>query len=450
MKKLLTLLLSANSFLLLAQTNPAITSWLQNTSITGRHYVEGNSTPIEDNVLANVQLVQYSTDWVYVSATGVPAYITGPFLDGNPSLTSDQDAIFKIPHNPTENTGTSTATNMGHIGVFINGVGLFDYADGVSWNNNTQSEGGGPIMGPPGQGIWNRDAVVAEREGFDCAKGHPAQGTYHHHQNPSAFNLDLVVLSDICNAYAADGLYVIDSNEHSPLIGFSFDGFPIYGAYGYENADGTGAIVRMKSGYQLRDITVRTHYADGTNVTDGPAVSATYPLGHYREDYEFVEHPGEEDYLDEHNGRWCVTPEYPNGIYAYFCTVDENHNSVYPYAVGPTFYGNKVASIVQNIPESTTTYTGSVGMGETDMSEMTLGIYPNPASEFVVIQVGDLVKANIPIEIFNAQGQLVESGTIAAGSTNYYLDTKRLYNGEYILKYKIDAQIGTKRFVIAH
>lgn len=442
--------LCALSMQVFSQTNPVITSWLQNNSILGQHYVQGNSTPIQDNVLANVQQVEYSTNWVYVSSHGVPAYITGPFLDGNPSLTEDQDAIFKLPLNPTQNTGTATATNMGHIGVFINGVGLFDYADGVSWNNNSQTEGGGPIMGPPGQGIWNRDAVVAEREGFDCAKGHPAQGTYHHHQNPSAFDLDLVVLSDICNSYAADGLYIINPSEHSPLIGFAFDGFPIYGAYGYENVDGTGAIVRMKSGYQLRDITVRTHYADGTNVTDGPAVSATYPLGHYREDYEFVEHPGEEDYLDEHNGRWCVTPEYPNGIYAYFCTVDENHNAAYPYAVGPTFYGNKVASIVENITESTTTYTGSVGMEEIDLSDLSVGIYPNPASEFVVIQVGDLVKTTIQIEIFNAQGQLVESGQIAAGATNYYLDAKGLYNGEYILKYKIGAQIGTKRFVIAH
>jgi hypothetical protein len=58
---------------------------------------------------------------------------------------------------------------------------------------------------------WNRDAVPAEKAGFDCAKAHPAQGNYHHHQNPSAFNLDLNVISTVCDTYPSDGLYVINS-----------------------------------------------------------------------------------------------------------------------------------------------------------------------------------------------------------------------------------------------
>ena len=78
-----------------AQTNPVITSWLQNTTTMGRHYVSGNSTPITDNDLVNVQLVQYDANYSYVSATGIPAYVTGPFLDGNPSLATAQNSIFK-------------------------------------------------------------------------------------------------------------------------------------------------------------------------------------------------------------------------------------------------------------------------------------------------------------------------------------------------------------------
>ena len=195
----------------IAQTNPAIAQWLINTQgLTGSHYVQGNSTPISENVAANVQQVQYSNNWVYVHTNGIPAYVTGPFLDGNPSLASDQNAIFKFPLNPAQNTGTATVTNGGNIGVFINGVALFDYRDGVSWNNNTQAEGGGPIQGPPGQGVWNRDAIVAERAGFDCSKGHPAMGNYHHHQNPSAFDVDLVTISSVCNLYDADGHFICD------------------------------------------------------------------------------------------------------------------------------------------------------------------------------------------------------------------------------------------------
>jgi hypothetical protein len=426
-----------------AQTNPAITEWLQNTTIQGRHYVQGNSTPIQDNMLANVQSVQYSSTWVYVTTNGIPAYVTGPFLDGNPSLATDQNAIFKFPLTPTPNTGTPTATNGGNIGVFINGVALFDYRDGVSWNNNSQAEAGGPIMGPPGQGIWNRDAVVAEREGFDCAKGHPAMGNYHHHQNPSAFDLDLVEISDICNLYDADGLYVINPNEHSPLIGFAYDGYPIYGAYGFADADGNGGIVRIKSGYQLRDITVRTLYANGTDVTDGPPVNDTYPLGRYREDYEFVEHPEDPSYLDEHNGRYCVTPEYPDGIYAYFCTVDENWNSAYPYVVGPTFYGNKVAVKVTNINEATTTYTSEISsVSDLKIDDLQWSLYPNPASEILTIQSNKLVEEKIDISLLDVQGKIVQTASILPGTTISFMDIRTLHTGNYILQFSI----GTTKF----
>lgn len=451
-KKLVLPVLLLQSILLAAQTNPAITSWLINTDGThGSHYVSGNSTLIQDADSANVQTVYYSNNWVYVRTKGVPSYPTGPFLDGNPSLTTNQNAIFKFPLTPQQNTGTPTATNMGNIGVFINGVALFDYRDGVSWNNNTGAEGGGPIPGPPGQGIWNRDAVVAEREGFDCAKGHPAMGNYHHHQNPSAFDLDHVILSDICNAYEADGLYNIDENQHSPLLGFAYDGFPIYGAYGYLHTDGTGGITRMKSGYQLRNITVRTHYADGTDVTDGPAVNATYPLGHYREDYEFVSHPGEEDYLDEHNGRFCITPEYPNGIYAYFCTVDENWNSAYPYAVGPTFYGNKVAAKVTTINEAVTPYNSTTDfVYDVLLDEMNINIYPNPTSEFIAVQIKGMLRDQIAVRLVDIQGKVVQQARISQGSTTAWFDVSALYDGNYIMEFYVDhTHIASKSVVVA-
>lgn len=99
-KQLITLLFIASTQLVFAQTNPAISSWIQNTTgIKGQHYVSGNSTVIQDNDSANVKTVLYSTSWVYVRANGIPAYPTGPFLDGNPSLATTQNAIFKMPLN---------------------------------------------------------------------------------------------------------------------------------------------------------------------------------------------------------------------------------------------------------------------------------------------------------------------------------------------------------------
>lgn len=426
-----------------AQTNPAITSWLQNTTTTGSYYMSGNSTTISNNILVNCQMVEYSTNNVFIHTKGIPSYPTGPFLDGNPSQAEDQDAIFKFPLNPTQNSGTPTATTMGNIGVFINGVALFDYRDGVAWNPATNSLCGGPgnppCPGGPGATMdWNRDAILAEMSGFDCSKGHPAMGNYHHHQNPSAFDLDLNVVSTICNLYDADGLYAIDSTQHSPLIGFAYDGFPIYGAYGYVNTDGTGGIVRIKSSYQLK--TTR-----GTGMV--PSVT-TWPLGTFREDYEYIDHSGQSDYLDEHNGRFCVTPEYPNGIYCYFATVDENWNSAYPYAVGPTFYGIYQDRNVNSVDETTTVYDGTLSTVESDLENINIKIFPNPASDLIAIQISGLNKHDLDIQLFDIQGKLLQKSKIKKGQTISYFDIQTVYAGTYIIELSANGFSTSRKIII--
>ena len=428
MRKLTLLLIITANCAVLAQTNPAITGWLINTTgITGRHYVAGNPTPIVDAVQANVQLVRYNTTYAYVSATGIPAYITGPFLDGNNSLATAQNKIFRIPLAPIQGTGT-VATTGGNIGVFKNGVALFDYRDGVAYSA-TAPNGicGGPPNNPPcsGASSWTRDAIPAERAGFDCSKAHPAMGNYHHHQNPSAFNLDLVVLSNICNTYPADGLYVINPSEHSPLLGFAYDGFPIYGAYAYTNTDGTGGISRMKSSYQLKTQTTRTN---------GPAVNQvigtqTFFNGYFREDYEYVPHTDDPRYLDSHNGRFCITPEYPSGIYCYFTTVDANHNSAYPYVVGPTFYGNITVSTVTSVPAGTNTLASNTF----ENSDFKVTIAPNPASEFIAIQT-PMAQKDMDVYLINELGQIVKTNKILQGSTLSVIETDTIYNGIYFVK----------------
>ena len=418
-----------------AQTNPAITKWLQNTTVTGQYYMSGNSTPISHGILVNCQQVRYSATNVYVNATGMPAYKIGPYLDGNPNQAGNQNAIFRFPLNPTQNTGTLSPTTGGNIGVFINGVAMFDFRDGVAWNSTTNAPCGGP--GNPactGTPSWYRDAILAERPGFDCSKGHPAGTNYHHHQNPSAFDMDLIVLSNICNLYDADGLYAINTLLHSPLLGFAYDGFPVYGAYGYANVDGTGGITRVKSGYQLRNITTRTTSPTGATVGTGPAVSTTYPLGYYREDYEWISHTGDASYLDVHNGRFCVTPEYPSGIYCYFATVDANHNSSYPYLIGPTYYGNKTGLKVTSVTETTTTYTPSLLTDEFSFNQNDIKIIPNPTSEFVAIQFGGLVTSNLKVDLYDITGKKIKSTQLNAGQSIIYLDVQDVYDGTYFVK----------------
>lgn len=436
MKKIAAILILLASFYATAQTNPAITNWLQNNTIKGSYFVSGNSTAITNNILANCQQVRYTTTNVYVNATGIPAYPTGIFTgDGNTNNAGNQNAIYRIPLNPTQNTGTPTATNLGNIGIFINGVSIFDWQDGVKYYASGTN---GICGGPPGNPscpngttyAWNRDAVPAEKLGFDCAKGHPAGTNYHHHQNPSAFKYDGTTsntYSAICTLYNSEGLYTINTTQHSPLIGYAYDGFPIYGAYGYTNADGTGGISRMKSSYQLSTNTTRTN---------GPAINQvkgtqTFFNGYFKEDYVYVAHPSDPTYLDEHNGRISVTPEYPNGIYCYFATVNADQSSAFPYMVGPTFYGNKTGTKVTTVPAAATTYV--LGTNEAIIKNSNIKIFPNPAQDFITVQA-DFAKKEFKIELIDVSGKLIKTSALKQGTTMAHIVTDDVYNGMYFLK----------------
>lgn len=118
----------------------------------------------------------------------------------------------------------------------------------------------------------------------------------------------------------------------------------------------------MTSSYSTRSITERTTLSNGTVLSStyyGPTINSTYPLGSYIEDYEYISGQGD---LDEYNGRWCVTPEYTSGTYAYFVTVNSTYVPQYPYIIGPYFYGEPLTVNIGSgsgkitIQVSTTTY----------------------------------------------------------------------------------------------
>jgi hypothetical protein len=431
------------TFTMQSQTNPIITKWLQNNTVTGTYYQSGNSTAIPNSILVNCQQVRYTTTDVYVNATGIPAYPTGIFTgDGNTNNAGNQNAIYKLPLTPTQNTGTLSPTTAGNIGIFVNGVSLFDYRDGVSWNPSTNAICGGPPGNPACPGglgatfAWNRDAIPAEKLGFDCAKGHPAGTNYHHHQNPSAFKYDLNVVSTICNLYDSEGLYTINPNQHSPLIGFAYDGFPIYGAIGYTNTNGTGGFSRMKSGYQLSSNTTRTN---------GPEINATYFNGYFKEDYVYVANTTDPTTLDVHNGRFCITPEYPNGIYCYFATVDSNYNSTYPYVIGPTYYGNKTGAKVTTVPATATTYV--LGTDSFSLKNTNLTVFPNPAQTFITIQT-DFTENELAVDLIDQTGKLIKSGKILQGTTMSVLEIDDIYNGIYFVRISNNKDSITKKVII--
>ncbi len=143
-----------------------------------------------------------------------------------------------------------------------------------------------------------------------------------------------------------------------------------------------GGVRRMISGYQLRDgtngstnldsagrvtlpvwaATAQGRSATLTSTQYGPATNytttgLTYTLGHYAEDYAYLgdsadfsgntyvqasrSNPNGVFYdLNKYNVRFCVTPEYPNGTWAYFATIKADGTSYYPYMTGRLYYGN--------------------------------------------------------------------------------------------------------------
>ena len=98
---------------------------------------------------------------------------------------------------------------------------------------------------------------------------------------------------------------------HSPIIGWCYDGNPIYGPYGGSNATNSINPRLMVSSYSL------------IAKPNRPSL-ASFPNGFFVDDYEFTS-SGD---LDENNGRFCITPEFTNGTYAYFAT-----KNIYPYVV---------------------------------------------------------------------------------------------------------------------
>jgi hypothetical protein len=125
----------------------------------------------------------------------------------------------------------------------------------------------------------------------------------------------------------------VASTDHSPIIGWAYDGNPIYGPYGYLTKQG-GIVSQLKSGYKL-------------DLKSNRPSTSTFSAGFFIEDYTYQE-VSDEIVLDKNNGRFCITPEYPNGTYAYFATISDSaadssgtfsgyKSPVFPYLIGNTF-----------------------------------------------------------------------------------------------------------------
>ena len=50
--------------------------------------------------------------------------------------------------------------------------------------------------------------------------------------------------------------------------------------------------------------------------------------------------------LNEQNVRFCVTPEYPAGTWAYFTPINSDGTPQFPYTTGRAYYGNPTGGSV--------------------------------------------------------------------------------------------------------
>ena len=228
----------------------------------------------------------------------------------------------------------------------------------------------------PGDGIWQRNAYYGEMETFDSCFGHqPGNGEYHHHVQPVCLRAQLNDNVEVVRTGRTGSVYRehADNWRHSPILGWSFDGYPIYGPYGYSDARDAGStIVRVRPSFRLRQMTVRDSLPDWAlsfhagvpqhldESRQGPPVNARFPLGRYVEDYEYVAGLGD---LDQYNGRFTVTPEFPKGTYAYFVTIDAAGKPAFPFIFGLEYYGSVSGGRARSVPEDAREYFAAASNG---------------------------------------------------------------------------------------
>jgi len=217
-----------------------------------------------------------------VASNGLPDHDVGAFPNANcPNTIRSYTVAASMPLAPVK---TGTASNIGVVGYAYNGV-KFDPGTAGSCSATACT-----LVGNTGS--WNIEALGQSSFNFgvDSSNAHvQPSGEYHYHGMPEG------------------AVNRLARGQAMTLVGYALDGFPVYARYGYSTpTDASSAVKVMTGSYRLK----------ATPDTGRPSTS-TYPLGAFRQDYEYVAGLGD---LDECNGRTGVTPEFPNGTYHYFIT----------------------------------------------------------------------------------------------------------------------------------
>ena len=222
-------------------------------------------------------------------------------------------------------------------------------------------------------------------------------GEYAHISNPQRLRF---ILGDNLNRNQAGELVEQETQlAHSPIIGWAFDGNPIYGPYGYTDpTDQSSTISRMRSSYALKDALVVDPVTNPTPVRVQGPLLADHPAGEYIEDYEFNFNSGD---LDQYNGRFCKTPDFPTGRYCYFVTIDntEAGNAVFPYIIGPEYnstvdkWNLSTDATQENIPTGVIRFRDPYENVDIDVERA-----PNASSNALTTESGDVLLFDVEDE----------------------------------------------------
>ena len=276
-----------------------------------RPMVDDLDTEGDDNFQCEVSITLNETH-ATITTNGIPNHDleSGPACAQGGDCTAEQNYVWSIPRNPTNDTtgghnsaacpeaqgDFECAADRGAIAVAINGVPLY-----------------GPEDGPGGDAVAaEHGAFVEDRQPIDLGicHGHNAMGgTYHYHADSNCMHWHAKEGEDIKNDYDMSSPQAVAQNtydgNHSEVIGVAYDGYPIYGFWGY---DADMNVVEMKSSYELKD------GETGYNGID---------------DYKYTEGLGN---LDVCNGHFGPTPDFPQGIYHYHSTMQNGDGDMgFPY-----------------------------------------------------------------------------------------------------------------------
>ncbi len=296
--------------------DPLRSAWLTNAN---PHAPTARIQPEVHSVTVHEQTIE-------IRSAGISLYYLGPLQTPADHIERIRQLRFEVPRFPAPEKGTHLSVRPDVGGVFVNGVPIYNQFTALSYQ---------------GQNLWHFDPIAGGDVGTFVATGRPRAEP---HQ--SSWGLLEKLMSD--------------ASGHSPIIGFAFDGYPIYGPWGVVE----GKLQRMRSGYRVRQIKRRITLPNGTQLTPGqygPDVNAEFPLGSFVEDYEFVAGAGD---LDEFNGRFCKTPEYPNGTYAYFLSTDGAGRLAFPYLLAGQYFGKLSADELANAVRDTESKEASVANKE--------------------------------------------------------------------------------------